>query len=311
MDSFVSTQIDELSALLALSRKGSFVGAGRLINKHASVISKRIVALEERLGVRLVERTTRQVKLTEAGEKLASEVLAAQQLIADAEQAASEGAAEPKGRLRLALPAAMGRKWIAPLLPDFLLSYPQVELDVHFGEQFLDLIDNRIDVAVRIGALSDSQLIAKKLADHERILCAAPSYIARHGNPNAPAELGSHNCLQFNGFATFPEWHLFNGDRREVVHARGVMTSNDSPALTEVAKAGLGILGAGEWLVAEEMARGELVRVLPDWRFDQESGIYLLRPSKLYAPAHVAAFCNWITAMFRGAPPWRKFTIKA
>jgi DNA-binding transcriptional LysR family regulator len=309
MDSLNGTHMEELAALLAVSREGSFAMAGRSLERHPTIISKRVAALEDRLGVRLIERTTRRVRLTEAGERLAEQIRAAQELIIEAEQTASSGAVEVRGKLRLAFPGAMGRIWLAPLLPDFMRTHPKVEIDVHFSEQFVDLVEDGRDVAIRIGVLNDSRLVAKKLGDHERILCASPDYLARHGTPQSPADIANHNCLQFSGFASFPEWRLSNGEQKETIHARGSMISNDGPALVEAAKAGLGILGGGEWLVAREIAEGSLVRVLPEWAFDLEGGIYLVRPSKRHTPAHVAAFCDWISAQFRDGPPWHRKTI--
>lgn len=305
MSAFNQRDIDELAALLALSREGSFEKAGRSIGRHSTIISKRISSLEARLGVRLVERTTRHVRLTEAGLRLSEQISNVQQLIEEAEHVASEGATEVRGRLRLALPAAMGRKWLAPLLPSFMRLHSRIELDVHFSEQFIDLIAEGVDVAVRIGSLRDSRLVMRRLGHHERILCASSSYLAEHGVPRTPADINHHNCLLFNGFANFPEWRLSDGERAETVLARGNITSNDSPSLVEAAKEGLGILGAGDWLVSRELQDGSLVRVLPGWAFDIDSGIYLVRPSKAHTPAHVTAFCDWVVNVFADGPPWR------
>ncbi|MGR9459392.1 LysR family transcriptional regulator (plasmid) [Rhizobium leguminosarum] len=306
MNTFNGVNVDELAALLALWREGSFVKAGRLLGRHSTIVSKRVASLENRLGVRLVERTTRQVRLTDAGERLAQQVNGAQQLIAEAEQIASSGATEVRGRLRLALPAAMGRRWLAPLLPDFMKAHPNVELDVHFSEQIVELVEGGFDAAIRVGTLTDSRLVSRKLAYHERILCASPDYVVRWGEPTSPADIARHNSLQFSGFVTYPEWRLSNGKRKVAVHARGTLISNDSPSLVEAAKAGLGILGVGEWLVTDEIAKGTLVRILPEWAFDMDGGVYLVRPSKHHTPAHVNAFCDWIAALFRDGPPWQR-----
>jgi DNA-binding transcriptional LysR family regulator len=305
MSAFNQKDIDELAALLALSREGTFEKAGRSIGRHSTIISKRVSSLEARLGVRLVERTTRRVRLTDAGAKLAEQISTVEQLIEEAGHAASEGATEIRGRLRLALPAAMGRKWIAPLLPSFMRLHPKVELDVHFSEQFVDLIGEGVDVAVRIGTLRDSRLVVRRLGHHKRILCASRAYLDKHGIPRNPGEIARHNCLLFNGFANFPEWRLSDGERTETVVARGTITSNDSPSRVEAAKAGLGILGAGDWLVSEELRDGSLVQVLPDWAFDINSGVFLVRPSKAHTPAHVSAFCDWIVGVFADGSPWR------
>ena len=304
MNELQSGHIDELAALLAIARAGSFVAAGREIERHGSIVSKRVAALEKRLGVRLIERTTRHVRLTEAGVRLVDKLRAAGSLIEEAQQEAVEGAAQLRGKLRLAFPAAMGRLWLAGLLPDFLSRHPALEVEVDYSERFVDLVDERFDAAIRIGILSDSRLIARRLADHQRILCASPSYISRRGMPETPADLTGHNCLEFLGFASFPDWKLSNGVQREVVEARGSLRSNDATALLEAAKAGVGILGAGEWIMARELVDGSLVRVLPDWSFDADGGVYIVRPSTRFAPARTEAFVAWIAEQFVHGAPW-------
>lgn len=306
VDYLNGTQIEELSALLALAKEGSFEKAGRVLHRHPTIISKRLASLEERLGVRLVERTTRRLRLTEAGERLAQQVRHAQDEIKSAEDTAASDATQLRGKISIALPAAMGRKWIAPMLPEFMRLYPKIELLAHFSEDFADLVQGGFDVALRIGTLSDSGLVAKKLADHERILCASPRYLETRGEPTMPSMIADHDCLQFSGFASFPEWHLSDGRRKVTVLPRGTLIANDSPSLVEAAKAGCGILGVGEWLVTDEIERGTLVRVLPEWAFDLDGGVFLLRPSKRHTPAHVVAFCEWIAARFQGGAPWRQ-----
>src|SRR3989441_11463472 len=297
-------RLDELAALVAVAKAGSFVAAGRSLERHATIVSKRIASLERRLGVRLIERTTRQVRLTEAGQQLASRLSRAGNLILEAEQEASAGAVALRGHLRVALPAAMGRLWLAPLLPSFLQRYPAMHLEVNYSERYVDLVAEGYDAALRIGILSDSRLVAQRLGQHQRILCASPAYVERHGAPDEPAQLAAHNCLEFQGFSSFPNWRLSDGRRCETVTARGSMRSNDSSALLEAARAGIGILGAGEWLVTRDIAAGTLVRVLPDWAFDLDGGIYLVRPSAQHAPARTDAFLEWMREQFHHHMPW-------
>lgn len=304
-DAFDNRHSDEIAALLAVASEGSFVAAGRLLQRHPTVVSKRVSALEARLGIRLIERTTRQVRLTDTGSQLAQKLRAAIDLIAEAEQEASAGAAEVRGILRVAFPAAMGRKWLAPMLPAFLEAYPRVFIVADYSERFVDIIDEGFDLAIRIGELHDSRLIARKIGDHRRILCASPAYIEAHGQPATPQELADHNCLRFSGFASFPEWHLTCDEEQQAVLVSGSMTSNDSEALLAAARAGVGILGAGEWLVIQDIAAGKLVRVLPEWQLDAQGGIYLIRPSAKFATASTQAFKSWIEARFSAGFPWQ------
>ena len=302
-----SRHTDEISALLAIASERSFVAAGRLLQRHPTVISKRLAAIEARLGVRLIERTTRQVRLTDAGARLVDRLRAATGLITEAEQEATLGAAEIRGVLRLAMPAAMGRLWLSPLLPEFLFAHPQLSVEVDYSERFVDIIAEGIDAAIRIGELNDSRLVAKKLGDHRRILCASPAYLQRWGIPQQPGDLRDHNCLGFTGLASFPEWRLSDGERLQtIVIGQGSLSSNDSEALLVAAKAGVGILGAGEWLMSRDIAAGRLIQVLPDWTLDSQGGIYLIRPSAKFTPAATLAFKTWIESKFAHGTPWDK-----
>ncbi len=300
-----SQHSDEIAALLAVAAEGSFVAAGRRLQRDPTVVSKRIAAMEARLGVRLIERTTRQLRVTPVGTQLVERLSVALSSIAEAQQEAGQGAVEARGVLRLALPAAMGRLWLGPLLPEFLLANPQVSIVADYSDRFVDIIAEGYDAAVRIGELSDNRLIARKLSQHRRILCASPEYLARHGEPGSPAELAHHNCLRFSGFASFPEWHLFNGNRQQRVIVHGSLTANDGESLLAAARSGMGILGAGDWLMSRDLEAGRLVQVLPDWLLDgSEGGIYLVRPSAKFTPATTLAFKDWIESKFAKGPPW-------
>ena len=296
---------DEIAALLAVASEGSFVAAGRRLQRDPSVISKRIAAMEARLGVRLIERSTRTLRITQVGERLVERLRHALTSIAEAQQEATQGASEPRGVLRLALPAAMGRLWIAPMLPGFLEANPQVSVVADYSDRFVDLIAEGYDAAIRIGELDDNRLIARKLCEHRRILCASPAYLARHGSPSSPADLADHNCLRLSGLASFPEWRLFKDNHQQKVIAQGSMTANDGEALLAAANAGVGIMAGGEWLMSRDLEGGRLVRVLPDWQLGgNDGGVYLVRPSSRFAPATTTAFKDWIETRFSGAPPW-------
>lgn len=301
---FGGLHADEWSALLAVASEGSFVAAGSLLKRDPSVVSKRITSLEKRLAVRMLERSTRRVRLTAAGAQFAEKILQARTLISDAEQEASQHAAVVTGRLRLSFPATLGRLWLAPLVPEFLSRYPSLHVEVDYSERYSDLIAEGIDAAVRIGTMADSRLVAKPLATHRRILAASPDYLARYGRPRAPADLARHNCLEFDRLLDFPQWQLSNGKRTVRVQAQGTLCSNDSSALLEAARAGVGILGAGDWLMSRDLEAGALVRVLPAWELGSSGGIYLVRPSARFTPAKTRAFSDWISEKFSPHLPW-------
>ncbi len=305
-DVFLESQhSDEITALMAVAAEGSFVAAGRRLQRDPSVISKRVAAMEARLGIRLIERSTRQLRMTQVGAQLVERLATALSSVADAQQEAKQGASEVRGVLRLALPAAMGRLWLAPLLPEFLLANPGVSVVADYSDRFVDIIAEGYDAAIRVGELSDNRLVAKKLWEHRRILCASPEYLRQFGEPQTPADLAKHSCLRFSGLASFPEWRLFKKGRVQKVAVQGALTSNDGEALLAAARAGVGILGGGEWLMSRDREAGLLKRVLTDWRLDGgEGGVYLVRPSSRFVPATTQAFKNWIESKFTHGAPW-------
>lgn len=309
-----SQHADELTTLLALADKGSFAAAGRMLERHPSVLSKRMQALERRLGVRLVERTTRQLHFTSEGRLLVDKVRQATGLIREAEQEAAQGAREIRGRLRLSMPATMGRRWISPMLAEFVLTHPQVALEVEYSERIVDVVGERFDAAIRIGHLPDSGLVATRLCDQHRILCASASYLARHEAPKTPADLARHNCLGYTGLRSFPEWTLVQpaakGRARlaESVRVTGSMTSNDNEALLHAALKGVGIISGSDWHLMPAVQTGALVRILPQWTLGDAGGIYLVRPSAQYSTAAMGALKQWLAQAFAAAP-WRSARI--
>ncbi|MDR9749940.1 LysR family transcriptional regulator [Pseudomonas sp. SZMC_28357] len=306
MDLFDSRQADEIGALLALAEQGSFAGAGKTLQRHPSVLSKRILALETRLGVRLVERTTRHVRLTEVGHRYVEKLRVARQLLIEAEHEATLGAEQLTGTLRVSLPGAMGRMWLSPLIAEFMLAYPGISVEMAFSERFVDIVAEGFDVAIRIGELPDSRLLARKLCEHRRILCASPSYLVQHGVPQRPKDLEAHNCLGFTGFASYPHWHLSKQGSTESVLTHSTLKSDDNEALLGAARVGIGIVAGGDWLMTRDLAAGRLVRVLPEWTLDVNAGIYLVRPSGKFSPAKTIAFKNWMELRFAQGAPWSR-----
>jgi DNA-binding transcriptional LysR family regulator len=301
MDLLDSQHADELSTLLALAENGSFASAGRAQNRHPSVLSKRLNALERRLGVRLVERTTRQLRLTDEGIKLVEKVRQATNLLADAQIEASAGAAQVRGRLRISMPAVLGRQCLSPIVAEFSLSYPEILLDIEYTDRMVDIVGERFDAAIRVGQLSDSRLVATKLCQYQRILGASRAYLERNGTPRTPTDLARHNCLGFVGLASHPEWkmmHATAGYRKQsssmAVAVHGTMVSNDNEALLTAAMLGVGIVVGGDWLLNPHIAAGALVHVLPHWQVGATGGIYFVRPSGKFITAAMAAFRQWM-----------------
>ncbi|MER8407663.1 LysR family transcriptional regulator [Mesorhizobium sp. M0185] len=298
----------EMAAFAAIAEARSFTKAAARIGRDATILSRRLASLEERLGVRLLHRTTRSVSLTEAGSEFLVRVRAILAAVDEAEAAASAHAGGgPRGVLRLALPGSFGRMWIGPLLPQFLAEFPDVRIEAEFSNRFVDLVAENFDVAVRLGALQDSRLVARKVATRRRLLCAAPSYLARRGTPTEPEALLEHSCLGFSGFQTFPAWEMTDSSGRRVsIEVSGPLVTDDAEVLVEAAVQGVGLMMSTDWLVGRELADGRLVPVLEDWTLADEGAVYVVMPSAKGQAAKTRAFADWIGKRFAPVPPWRR-----
>jgi DNA-binding transcriptional LysR family regulator len=290
-------------AFLAVVETGSFTGGARAIGRDASVVSRHVAALETRLGIRLLERSTRRVATTEAGALYYAKISQAMQLINAAEKEAQTLASAPSGLLRIALPTAFGRRWIAPLLPAFLKLHPAVQIVSSYADRYVDLIAEQVDVAVRIGDMTDSRLFRRLLAPTRRVLCAAPAYLRDVAPLQQLDDLRRVDCLMFTPMSTHPVWHFARARQTRAVHVTGRMASDDIDSLIDAALAGCGVLMAADWLVADELADGRLIEVLPDWHPAGESGVYLMRPSRDHESAKVRVFSAWLTSQF-ATPSW-------
>lgn len=298
----------EMAAFAAIAEARSFTKAAARIGRDATILSRRLASLEERLGVRLLHRTTRSVSLTEAGSEFLVRIRAILAAVDEAEAVASAHAGGgPRGVLRLALPGSFGRMWIGPLLPQFLAEFPDIRIEAEFSNRFVDLVAENFDVAVRLGALEDSRLVARKVATRRRLLCAAPSYLARRGTPAAPEALLEHSCLGFSGFQTFPAWEMTDTTGRRVsIEVSGPLVTDDAEVLVEAAVQGVGLMMSTDWLVGRELADGRLVPVLEDWTLADEGAVYVVMPSAKGQAAKTRAFADWIGKRFAPVPPWQR-----
>lgn len=295
----------ELSAFVAIAEALSFTRAAERLRRDATVLSRRLGALERRLGVRLLERTTRTVMLTEAGRAYLDRARDILRAIDEADrEAASHAAGTPRGHLRVALPGAFGRQWVAPLLTEFLALHPQITIEAEFSNRFVDLVGERFDLAVRLGELGDSRLVARRVCGRRRLLCASPAYLARHGVPRRPEDLARHACLVFTGLAIGNRWDLMNakGDVRRVSVA-GPLAADDAEMLADAARAGLGIMLTTDWMVGPQLQAGLLARVLPRWQVVDEGAIYIVTPSGSASSSKTRAFAGFISERL-GAQPW-------
>ena len=268
----------ELKAFCLVTSNGGFSAAARQLGMATSSVTRLVDALEQRLGTPLLNRSTRSVTLTDSGRgyfEHASQILAA---LDEADDTAAGGGIEPGGVLRVTAPVTLAIRYIAPLLPELARRHPKLALDLRLSDALSDMVDEAIDVAIRIGNPErQPNLIARKLAGHRRHICASPGYLARHGAPQTPEQLAEHNCLLFSYGAARQSWRLRNADQAQEVEVRGSLQVNNSEMLRQAALGGLGLALLPDWLVRQDLEAGTLVPVLDGYQAnpgEMDVGIY-------------------------------------
>ncbi len=301
----MTASLDDLVSLALFARvveAGSFTAAARALGLSKSAVSARVARLEDRLGARLLHRTTRRLSLSQAGAALYER---AARMVAAANDAAelAEGASrEPRGRLRISAPVTLAQMFLGPVLAEFLRAQPSVQIDLDASDRMVDLVAEGFDLAVRIANLRDSSLVARKLATDRLVVVGSPSYLARAGTPRSVADLAQHNCLRYAQVSGSAEWGFRGFERvRQVVE--GNLVVSDGTVLREAAAAGLGLAVLPAFMVAAELASRRLVPVLEELP-RREIGIFAVYPHRRNVPAKVRAFVDFLVARFARAP-WR------
>lgn len=290
--------LSDIALFLRVLDAGSISAAARQLDLSVAVASKRLQRLERELGVRLLHRTTRQLRATPEGAVLAAQ---GRVLVEDLEALTGslrQTGNEVSGVLRLTTSLSFGRQFISPLLPKFLAQHPRVKISISLSDEKVDLVSAGFDLAIRIGVLEDSALVARKLAANRRVLCAAPAYLQKHGAPQTPADLEQHQCLLLTSAQRQPEvWRLTHRDGDEVsVRGQGRLESNSGDALRDAAIEGLGITLHSTWHIADDLRAGRLQQVLPDWSL--VNGIYAVMPQRRLLPPRVRVFIEFLQAAF-------------
>lgn len=293
----------EMSVFTKVVASGSLSAAARDLGVSTAVVSRRLAALEARLGVRLVNRTTRRLALTDEGasyHEACARILAE---IEDADAAAAARRVEAQGVLKVALPASFGHKHVAPLVPQFAARHPKVQLALSLSDRTVNVIEEGYDVAIRIGALEDSSLAARKLAPNRRVVCASPQYLRRHGSPRTPEDLVGHNCLTTTDFQM--SWDFKGPDgRRGAVRVSGRYACDNWEVLREWALAGLGVALKSTWDVRRHLEDGSLIVLLPGYDFGSDVAIYAVYPHRRYLPAKTRVFIDFLAESFGPEPYW-------
>lgn len=290
---------DAIEAFVEVVEQGSFSAAAKKLKVSPSHMSRLVARLEADLNTPLMYRTTRKFRLSEAGEHYYQHCRDLLQGFSAAEEELSSFQAEPSGKLRVTCATTFGERFLAPQLNDFMLAYPKISLDLHLTNRQTDLITEGYDLAIRMGTLKDSSLLARRLCDRREYLCASPEYLQRFPMPHTLSELSRHNCLLgSNTFWLFSD----NGQRREL-RVNGNWRSNSGPALMDAVSKGLGIAQLPDYYVEPALERGELVSMLEQYRYPF-SGVWLVYPQARQRSPKLQLLCDFLVERFGQGLPW-------
>lgn len=297
---------EDIAIFVRVVELGSLTAAGRDMRMSVAVVSNRIARLEARMGARLLNRTTRRVQPTQEGALFYEHSVAILNELEQAESGISERTDDPRGPIRVTMPAAFGRMHVAPYIPAFVQRYPNIQIRLHLTDQFMDLVQDRMDLAIRIAELSDSNAIARKLAPNRRFIVAAPSYLLRHGHPYEPADLLKHNCLllRFPGSKQF-RWTLETPEGPATLRVAGTMDSNNGEVLRQWCLAGQGLALKSLWEIAEDLNAGRLQIVLPEYP-PPGHAIHALYPQNRFLSTRVRLFIDYLAEIYGPVPPWER-----
>ncbi|KRD73583.1 LysR family transcriptional regulator [Lysobacter sp. Root983] len=292
-----------LLAFLRVAELGSFVRAADALGLSKAAVSKQVSALEGRLGTRLLHRTTRRLSLTEAGQAYLRHAQSAFAEARAAEDAVAGTGEVVQGRLRVSVPMSFGVLHVAPHVGDFLTQYPQIDMDLQLDDRPTDLVMESQDLAIRLGRLEASSLVARTISYSRVWLCASPEYLRRRGHPQRPDELPAHDCLHFSLAATGRTWELRHGDEVVRVALGARLDANSSLALKAAVLSGAGIARIPEFAIADEIRDGRMQRVLPHWKI-AGLDVHAVMPERRYVPAKVRAFVEFLEARWKQNPGW-------
>lgn len=277
----------------------NFSAVARETNMSQSTVSKHIAALEERLGTKLLNRSTRSLKLTEAGKEYYQHCIRILNDFQEAEASVGKGKIKPTGTLRISTSAAFGRTFVVPYLNEFLDTYPDINIDLLFDDEYIDLVKNGIDLAIRIGPLADSTLIAKKIGTTQRLVVASPDYLVKHGRPKKPADLIKHDCL-FYSLQKTPDLWYFNSTQEgdESVRVSGRLKASSPDAICDATIAGLGISVLCEWYAQQYIEQGKLKAILADYR-PTAYDIHAVYPERRFVAPKVKRMIEFLAAKLK------------
>ena len=294
----------QMETFVEVVARGSLSAAARAEGIAPAMIGRRLDALEARLGVKLLQRTTRKLVLTDEGAAFLEDCQRILGDVGDAEAAVSERSLRASGHLTLSAPAGFGRQHVAPLLPSFLAEHRDVTINLNLSDRVVDLVGEGVDVAIRIASLGDSNLVGVKLADNRRVVVASPAYIKRHGRPQRPQDLAQHNCLAISGEGSQRGWTFLEHGKPLTLKVGGNMVCNDGAVLHAWALAGKGLAWRSMWEVGGQIASGELVTLL-DGFAAPGSDIHAVFAQRRHLPLRIRAFVDFLRRSYAAPDYWQ------
>ncbi len=290
--------VSDLKFFVTLARHGTLTRAAQEFGVTPPTVSKRLASLEQRLGVRLMNRSTRRISLTPEGETYLGQGERIMEELDALEQTVAGGGGTPRGLLRVHATLGFGRRHIAPAISHFLRQYPDIDVQLHLSHSPVNLADSGFDVILRFGDAPDSRLTARTLAYNRRLLCASPAYLRAAGEPATPADLQTHQCIVIReSDETYGSWNLSQGSRSQTIKVEGRVSSNDGETAVEWALNGQGIILRSEWDVARYLRSGRLRRVLPAWSLPP-ADVVAVYPTRRYLSVRTRAFLDTLMDWF-------------
>lgn len=292
---------ERIEAFVEVVRLGNFSAAARQLQVSSSHISRLVSQLEQQLGTQLLYRTTRQIRLTDSGTLYYESCRQLFEGFKDAELALDHHQTKPTGLLKITAATTFGERYIAPLVNEFHTLYPQLRISMHLSNRQLELIDEGYDIAIRMGVLKESTLVARRLCDRREYVVASPDYLARHPQPRKLADLEKHNCL----IGSRDHWLFFDKGARKDLVVSGNWQANSGPALVDAALRGIGLTQLPDYYVNEYLSSGQLVSVLDEYQFT-DTGVWILYPQQRYLAAKVRLFIDFLVEKFAEGAPWAR-----
>lgn len=297
---------DQLILFARAVDEGSFSAAARALDLTPSAVSKQVRRLEDRLGVRLLTRSTRHLRLTPEGHAIYARCRGVAHAVEEAESLAATLSGNVSGTLHVVSTVAFGKSQLLPLLPQFLRAHPQLHLKLELSDRYLDSATEAFDAAIRFTEqMSDTSVVARKIAENRRIICAAPVYLNSYGVPRKAEELDGHNCLRLSTTESWNDWELADGDSTRKVQVSGNFEANSADAVYHAALSGLGLARLSTYLVAEDIREGRLVHVLPEYT-QEFAEILAIYPDRRHLAPKVRAFIDFLVERFLPVAPWER-----